>query len=195
MKTLIAILLFPLLTLAQLRDSVKIKTSIYEIVYSEILESPLRITYTVQCTNGTASRAGMDFYTEKGIHTSDGKDYVDNVWDKGHMAPAADFNCTKEMLKQTFSYVNCALQDQYLNRGVWKTLEAQEREWAKKEMVSVYIKVVFTKESIEIPTGATIPMGFFKTIYLHSSKKTYLYFFANIKPTRSSYTEYLINSK
>ena len=195
MKTLIAILLFPLLTLAQLRDSVKIKTSIYEIVYSEILESPLRITYTVQCTNGTASRAGMDFYTEKGIHTSDGKDYVDNVWDKGHMAPAADFNCTKEMLKQTFSYVNCALQDQYLNRGVWKTLEAQEREWAKKEMVSVYIKVVFTKESIEIPTGSTIPMGFFKTIYLHSSKKTYLYFFANIKPTRSSYTEYLINSK
>jgi endonuclease G len=195
MKTLITILLFPLLTLAQLRDSVKVKTSIYEIVYSEILESPLRITYTVQCTNGTASRAGMDFYTEKGIHTSDGKDYVDNVWDKGHMAPAADFNCTKEMLKQTFSYVNCALQDQYLNRGVWKTLEAQEREWAKTEMVSVYIKVVFTKECIEIPTGATIPMGFFKTIYLHSSKKTYLYFFANIKPTRSSYTEYLINSK
>ena len=195
MKTLIAILLFPLLTLAQLRDSVQIKTSIYEAVYSEKLESPLRITYTVQCPNGTASRAGMDFYTEKGIHTSDGKDYVDNVWDKGHMAPAADFNCTKEMLKQTFSYVNCALQDQYLNRGVWKTLEAQEREWAKKEMVSVYIKVVFTKESIEIPTGATIPMGFFKTIYLHSSKKTYLYFFANIKPTRSSYTEYLINSK
>lgn len=196
MKSLYTILLLvPFTLLAQLRDSVKIKTSIYEIVYSEILESPLRITYTVQCTNGTASRAGMDFYTEKGIHTSDGKDYVDNVWDKGHMAPAADFNCTKEMLKQTFSYVNCALQDQYLNRGVWKTLEAQEREWAKKEMVSVYIKVVFTKESIEIPTGATIPMGFFKTIYLHSSKKTYLYFFANIKPTRSSYTEYLINSK
>ena len=193
MKLLILILLFPLVTLSQLRDSVQIKTSIYEVIYSEKLESPLRVTYTVQCPNGTASRSGMDFYTDKSVHTSDGKDYVDNVWDKGHMAPAADFNCTKEMLYKTFSYVNCALQNQYLNRGVWKTLEAQEREWAKNEMVSVCIEIVFTKESIKLPTGATVPAGFYKIIYLHSSKKTYVYFFVNERPAKSSYTEYLIS--
>ena len=193
MKHLYTILLLvPFVLSAQLKDSVQIKTSIYEAVYSEKLESPLRVTYTVQCPNGTASRAGMDFYTEKGVHTSDGKDYIHNVYDKGHMAPAADFNCTKEMLLKTFSYVNCALQNQYLNRGVWKTLEAQEREWANNEMVSVCIKVVFNKQSIKLPTGATIPSGFYKTIYLHSSKKTYVYYFDNIKPTKSSYTEYLV---
>ena len=118
--------LIPFTLLAQLRDSVQVKTTIYEIVYNEKLESPLKINYTVQCTNGTASRTGMDFYTDKSIHTSDAKDYVDNVYDKGHMAPAADFNCTKEMLYKTFSYVNCALQNQYLNRGVWTMLEVQE---------------------------------------------------------------------
>lgn len=193
MKHLYTILLLvPFVLSAQLKDSVQIKTSIYEAVYSEKLESPLRVTYTVQCPNGTASRAGMDFYTEKGVHTSDAKDYIHNVYDKGHMAPAADFNCTKEMLLKTFSYVNCALQNQYLNRGVWKTLEAQEREWANDEIVSVCIKVVFNKQSIKLPTGATIPSGFYKTIYLHSSKKTYVYYFDNIKPTKSSYTEYLI---
>ena len=194
MKTLIfTLLIFPLLTLAQLRDSVQIKTSIYEAVYSEKLESPLKITYTVQCTNGTASRAGMDFYTDKSIHTSDAKDYVDNVYDKGHMAPAADFNCTKEMLYKTFSYVNCALQNQYLNRGVWKMLEVQEREWAKNEMVSVTIRVIFTDGSSKLPTGASIPVGFLKTIYLHNTKKTYSFYFENIKPIKPSYLNYQIN--
>ena len=191
MKSLYTILLLvPFTLLAQLRDSVQVKTTIYEIVYNEKLESPLKITYTVQCTNGTASRAGMDFYTDKIIHTSDAKDYVDNVYDKGHMAPAADFNCTKEMLYKTFSYVNCALQNQYLNRGVWKMLEAQEREWAKSETVSVIIRVVFTDFNHKLLTGATIPTGFYKTIYLQNSKKTYQYYLPNIKPTKANFTEY-----
>ena len=134
----------------------------------------------------------MDFYTDKSIHTSDAKDYVDNVYDKGHMAPAADFNCTKEMLYKTFSYVNCALQNQYLNRGVWKMLEAQEREWAKSETVSVIIRVVFTDFNHKLLTGATIPTGFYKTIYLYNSKKTHIYYLPNIKPTKASFTEYEI---
>ena len=185
-------LLVPFILSAQLRDSVYIKNSIYEVVYNEKLESPLKVTYTIQCPNGTASRAGMDFYTEKGIHTSDAKDYVSNVYDKGHMAPAADFNCTKEMLFKTFSYVNCALQNQYLNRGVWKMLEAQEREWAKTETTSVCIRVVFDATCIKLPTEAVVPKGFYKTIYLHNSKKTYTYYFENIKPIKASFTEYQI---
>jgi DNA/RNA endonuclease G (NUC1) len=108
------------------------------------------------------------------------------------MAPAADFNCTKEMLYKTFSYVNCALQNQYLNRGVWKMLEVQEREWAKSEIVSVTIKVVFTDSSSKLPTGATIPVGFLKIIYLHNTKKTHVYYFENIKPTKINFTEYKI---
>ena len=73
-STFIIAFLIPFTLLAQLRDSVQVKTTIYEIVYNEKLESPLKITYTVQCTNGTASRAGMDFYTDKSVHTSDAKD-------------------------------------------------------------------------------------------------------------------------
>jgi hypothetical protein len=43
----------------------------------------------------------MDFFTCDSVKTSDSKDYESNVWDKGHMAPAADFNCDKIMLKKT----------------------------------------------------------------------------------------------
>ena len=175
------------------RDSVYVKTQIYEAMYSEVFEEPLWVKYTVQCPNGTASRAGMDFYSDKSVKTSDNADYANNVYDKGHMAPAADFNCTKEMLFMTFSYVNCALQDQYLNRGVWRMLEVQEREWSKSETVQVTIKCIFDNNSIKLPTGATIPTGFYKIIYLEKSKKTYTFYFPNVKPTKSKFNEYLIN--
>jgi endonuclease G len=175
------------------RDSVYVKTQIYEAMYSEVFEEPLWVKYTVQCPNGTASRAGMDFYSDKTVKTSDNADYAANVYDKGHMAPAADFNCTKEMLYMTFSYVNCALQNQYLNRGVWRMLEVQEREWAKLETVTVTIKCVFDSNSIKLPTGATVPTGFYKIIYLENSKKTYTFYFPNVKPTKSKFNEYLIN--
>lgn len=189
---LIAFLIpFYLFSQKQLRDSVYVKTPIYEVMYSEKLESPLWVKYTVLCPAGTASRSGMDFYVCDSIKTSDNADYANNVYDKGHMAPAADFNCTKEMLKQTFSYLNCALQDQYLNRGVWRLLEMQEREWAKLETVQVTISVEF-KNASKLPSGATVPTGFYKTIYLTKSKKLYRYYFPNKKPTTSKFADFLI---
>jgi DNA/RNA endonuclease G (NUC1) len=106
------------------------------------------------------------------------------------MAPAADFNCDKEMLYKTFSYLNCALQNQYLNRGVWKMLEIQEREWAQTQPVTVIIEVVFDKTSPKLSTGATIPSGFKKTIYLEKTKKVHKYYFPNTTPTKEKYTDY-----
>ena len=191
-KLLFALLLVPTLVTAQLRDSVRIKTDIYEVIYSEKLESPRWVKYTVLCPNGTASRSGMDFYTNDSVKTSSNEDYVKNEWDKGHMAPAADFNCDKEMLRKTFSYLNCALQNQYLNRGVWRMLEEQERVWAQKETTTVTINLVFDKTSYTLPTGATVPNGFLKTIYLEKSGKKIKFYFPNMTPTKEKYTEYEI---
>jgi len=191
-KLLFALLLVPTLASAQLRDSVRIKTDIYEVIYSEKLESPRWVKYTVLCPNGTASRSGMDFYTNDSVKTSSNEDYVKNEWDKGHMAPAADFNCDKEMLRKTFSYLNCALQNQYLNRGVWRMLEEQEREWAKKETTTVTINLVFDKTSYRLPTGATVPNGFLKTICLEKSGKKIKFYFPNMTPIKEKYTEYEI---
>ena len=191
-QLLFALLLTPVLATAQLRDSVLIKTDIYEVIYSEKLESPRWVQYTVLCPNGTASRSGMDFYTNDSVKTSSNEDYIKNEWDKGHMAPAADFNCDKEMLHKTFSYLNCALQNQYLNRGVWRMLEMQEREWAKKETTTVTINLVFDKTSYRLPTGATVPNGFLKTICLEKSGKKIKFYFPNMTPTKEKYTEYQI---
>jgi endonuclease G len=187
---LIILLVLTLSLSAQLRDSVYIKTDIYECVYSEVLEQPKFVRYIVLCPDGKAPRTGMDFYTDKEVKTSDNADYAHNVYDKGHMAPAADFNCTKEMLYKTFSYLNCALQHEGLNRVTWRLLEVKERELASKYNVVVEIRCVFDLNSVKLPTGATIPSGFYKTIYVNN--EVYQYYFDNSKPTSSDPEKYRI---
>jgi endonuclease G len=172
------------------RDSVFIKTPIYSCVYSEVLQQPKRVWYTVQCPTGAYPRKGMDFYTNDSVITSDGKDYEANVWDKGHCAPAADFNCTRETLWQTFSYLNCILQHEKLNRGAWRLLEAYERQLALTKVVKVQIDVIYAKNAVKLPTGATIPTAFRKTISFDNKKE--IYYFVNEAPSSTDFKLYLI---
>jgi endonuclease G len=187
-KALLLFLLLPLTVLAQLRDSVNFNNNHFRIVYSETLEGPRSIRYTVLCPTGTASRSGMDFYTEKTIHTSDNADYVANEWDKGHMAPAASFNCTTEMLRGTFTYVNSSLQQQSLNRGVWKKLEVRERELAKEGNVDVFIRVEYVNNPRRVPTNAAIPVGYYKEVKVGNKRECY--YFKNVAPTTSDLEAY-----
>jgi DNA/RNA endonuclease G (NUC1) len=174
-----------------LRDSIVVKTPMFEIVYSEKLEQPKFIRYTVQCPNGTASRTGMDFYVDKTIKTSDAKDYEKNMWDKGHLGPAADFNCDRETLYKTFTYLNCSLQQENLNRTTWRLLEVRERELAKThKVVQVEIRCIFGPKSILLPTGATVPTAYRKTIKYDGV--TEVYYFKNEKPLSTDFTKYKV---
>jgi endonuclease G len=187
-KKLFLLLLLPISLFAQLRDSVYYTTPNFIINYSETLEGPRSVRYTVLCPTGTASRSGMDFYTEKGVKTSDHKDYEANEWDKGHMAPAASFNCNRDMLFSTFTYVNSSLQQQSLNRGVWKKLEVRERELAKTEDVKVFIRVEYGNTPNRVPTNAAIPTGYYKELKVGNKRECY--YFKNTAPTTSDLEAY-----
>jgi endonuclease G len=191
MKKFLLLLLLPLLSFGQLRDSVYVKTDIYEVMYSETLEQPLWVKYQVLCTGAGASRKGMDFYKDKTIHTSDEKDYAYNIYDKGHCAPAADFNCTREMLLKTFSYLNCTLQNERLNRVHWRLLEDYERLLAFSEgPVNVEIKIVFDKNPRRVPAGAAIPTAFYKII--KTKNKTLVFYFLNEAPKKATFVDYQV---
>ena len=171
------------------RDSVLVKTPIFTVMYSETKEQPLWVKYTARPIKKVADRKELDFHTEEKYYTSDSKDYYKNVWDKGHMAPAAHFTDSKENLKQTFTYLNSALQHEKLNRGEWRLLEAQERVWADSEVLEVHIKVVFSSKSEKLPTGGVVPDGFYKTIHFTKSGKVMCFYFPNQAPTKK-WTEY-----
>jgi endonuclease G len=189
---LFSILLFLQISVfSQLRNSVYVQTAIFNIVYSEKLQQPKWVEYTVLCHDGKISRKGLDFYPVKGISTSTNEDYENNIYDKGHLAPAADFNCNQDYLKQTFSYLNCVLQHERLNRGVWRLLESRERELSKQYKVSVEIRMNYSKNSKVLPTGATVPDSFTKTIMYNNKKEKY--FFKNEEPKSSDPNLYRVN--
>ncbi len=152
-----------------------IKTDIFTVKYSEEYEQPLWLEYKILCPNGHAERTGMNFWIPNGIKTSDDDDYVNNIYDKGHLAPAAAFNCDKETLLKTFSYLNSALQHEGLNRGQWARLESFERSLVNffNEEVNVKVEVLFEGELKKVKGGATIPSGFRKTITVSGVSKTF----------------------
>jgi endonuclease G len=128
------------------------------------------------------NRGAMDFYKEPNIKTSDAADYKSNIYDKGHGAPAASFSDNMVNLKQTFSYLNCIMQDQYLNRGEWRLLEEQIRKWDDTENITVLIKTFFDTPVKRVPTGAAIPSYLQKHIYFEKSNKWRCFVFLNQKP-------------
>lgn len=185
------LLLIPFTVFGQKYEATNtITTDIYTIYYNSSIEQPLKVEYTVKCPKGGVSREGMDFWVPKNVHTSDDDDYSNNVWDKGHMAPAAAFNCTKEMLHTTFSYVNSALQHESLNRGVWNRLEQFERNLANFFDVNVTIDVLFDSTEQRLPTGAVIPTGFRKTLTFNNT--SYVFEFPNEDTKGSDWIDYLV---
>ena len=159
------------------------QTSIFKAVYSEVLEQPLWVEYTSENRPTKASRKGLDFYTVTDIHTSDAQDYANNIYDKGHMAPAATFADSPEHMKATFSYINCALQNERLNRGEWRLLEEQERTWDDTQNLKIKIECIFSDNSVKLPTGATVPDAFKKHINFQKSNTWKCFRFPNIAPT------------
>ncbi len=160
-----------------LREEVMVENSVFRISYNETKEQPNWIEYDVRDFVKVADRGNMDFYTVGDIWTSDDNDYYKNEWDKGHMAPAGSFTDSWSNLAKTFSFVNCALQKDSLNRGEWRELEEQVREWARDQgTVSVRIELKFSSDSKVLNTGATVPDGFFKYLTFSDNRKMCFYF-------------------
>jgi endonuclease G len=182
MKKIVILFSFLIVSLISFGQNVRIKNNVFEVLYSQSLEQPLIIKYRSINRPTNVNRGAMDFYKEPTIKTSDADDYKANIYDKGHGAPAATFSDNMENLKQTFSYLNCIMQDKYLNRGEWRMLEEQIRKWDDTENITVLIKTFFDTPAKRVATGAAIPSHLQTHIYFEKQKKWKCYVFLNEKP-------------
>jgi endonuclease G len=182
MKKIVILFSFLIVSLVSFGQNVRIKNNVFEVLYSQSLEQPLVIKYRSINRPTNVNRGAMDFYKEPTIKTSDADDYKANIYDKGHGAPAATFSDNMENLKQTFSYLNCIMQDKYLNRGEWRMLEEQIRKWDDTENITVLIKTFFDTPAKRVATGAAIPSHLQTHIYFEKQKKWKCYVFLNEKP-------------
>ena len=139
-------------------------------------------------------RKGFNFYNVDSVYTSNNADYKNNIWDKGHLAPAGSFSDTEGNLRATFSFLNCVLQHYYLNRNEWAQLEGQVRDWvvADNADIDVRIDIIFDYGHQILPTGAHVPSAFKKTLnFANGTKKCF--YFPNAHTNGKDWTEFEIS--
>ena len=166
------------------RTEVIVENQVFKVWYNEVKEQPVKLIYTSTDRPKNVDRGNMNFYTESEVYTSNNADYYNNIWDKGHLAPAATYSDSMVNLKQTFSFLNCALQNQYLNRGDWRLLEEQEREWDDEQNLTITVDLVWDAEYEILPTGGHIPTDMIKHIYFEQDGEWRCFEFENVKPTK-----------
>ena len=159
------------------RADVQVEGNVFTVSYNEQLQQPNWIRYDVRSIVKVADRDGMNFYEVDSIITSDNDDYYNNPWDRGHLAPAGSFTDSYENLYATFSFLNCTLQKDQLNRGEWADLEEEIRDWANEfGTLNVEIILHFGAESTTLDTGATIPDAYTKRVTFPDGSQRCFYF-------------------
>ena len=185
MKRLLSLFLLVIpFTLFSQRDSVYIKTSIFDVMYSEKLKEPLWVKYLVKCPEGSASRSGMDFYTNDSVITSTNVDYAHNEYDKGHMAPDGDLSWDQQVEYESFLMTNMAPQAGSLNRGIWKLLETEVRGWAVQlnQPYTIYVGGIYNAQDKKIGNGVIVPHAFYKIVINNTTKQIAGWAFPHVAP-------------
>lgn len=88
----------------------------------------------------STNRAEIPFRADPRIPESDNaEDYAHagRGFDRGHMAPAADFNFDRAALAETYLFSNVCPQIPSMNRGEWARIEAEVRDLARGGSVRV----------------------------------------------------------
>ena len=117
------------------------KHSYFALGYDEKHEQAAWVAYKLDSreTKGRAERED-DFRPDPEIATGSASpsDYSRSGHDRGHLAPAADFKFSKKAMSESFFMSNMSPQKPRFNRGIWKELEEQVRDWVQKDK-SYYI--------------------------------------------------------
>lgn len=94
------------------------------------------------------------------------EEYRHSGFDRGHMVPSGDMKISRAAQRESFYMSNVSPQRPRFNRGIWRKLENQVRDWVRaKGDVHVYTGPVFLKAARFIKgTKLAIPDAFYKII-------------------------------
>jgi len=105
----------------------------YCLLYNEQHEQAEWVAYQLTAPETEKSVDRSDrFLVDPEVITgsAENKDYSGSGFDRGHLAPAADMGWSSTTMKESFFYSNMSPQRPEFNRGIWKKLEEQIRDWA-----------------------------------------------------------------
>jgi endonuclease G len=118
---------------------------------------------------GSAEREFLDFIPDPDIPIGalpQPADYLKSGYDKGHLAPAADFKNSQTKMAETFQFANAVPQVPNSNRHTWKQLEDSTREVAyRRGEIYIISGPIFTANPrTKLRNSVSIPNAVFKIL-------------------------------
>ena len=140
--------------------------------YIEYHEQPAWVTYKLTKTEAItkAAKRGDDFREDSSVPTGSATlaDYRRSGYDRGHLAPAADMAFSSKTMSESFYMSNMSPQKPAFNRGCWKDLEEQVRQFAISEGEIMVVTGPILPDNKTITIGnnkVTVPTHYYKVIY------------------------------
>jgi len=152
----------------------------YLVNYDNQLKIPTMVMYRLTSTD-IVKRTRVDcFRPDVRIESNDQSvliDYVEPIFDRGHLVPRADMNRSRVSMLNTFVLSNMMPQQANFNQGIWRTLETLVRVWASlRGDVIVVTGAIFDQDGDELRDADTrakrvrprnnvaIPTHFYKVV-------------------------------
>lgn len=142
----------------------------YTIRYSEPHEQAIWVAYPLSSDSLRQEKHDRtnDFRKDPRVRTGSAQlsDYKGSGFDRGHLAPAADFSYDDFALSQSFYLSNMSPQNPSFNRGIWKKLEDKVRDWAmENDNIYVVTGPVLNKQFKTIGANeVSIPDYYYKIV-------------------------------
>lgn len=134
-------------------------------------------------TTGTAEQD--DYFI---VHPSrKGKEKYEGFgFDRGHLAPSADFRWYAKAVSESYYYSNMSPQRPELNQEKWAELESALRSYVLQHEVPLAIitgPVLHDSlpKIVRSPNGVSIPEYFYKVVYDHTNQRAIAFLMGNTK--------------
>ena len=146
----------------------------YSLGYSETHEQAAWVCYVLSKSEcrGEEDRSSSFYEDDKvtsGSASAD--DYKASGYDRGHLAPAGDMTYSPLAMKESFYYSNMSPQVPSFNRGIWKNLETQVRDWGKISGPLLVLTGPLLTDSLPVigPDSVAVPEWYYKIVVNSSS--------------------------
>lgn len=159
----------------------------YAVIHSCAVKAPIAVFehLTPAAMSGSAVRKD-DFRPDPAVTPNCSAtlaDYatVGKTHDRGHMSPAKNNTINPEIMSESFFLSNMVPQVANNNRGIWKQLEMQERQWAMAPGTDFYIISggIYDAGHAKTGNGLGIPTRLYKIIIEKNSKRVMAYLMPN----------------
>ncbi|MCB0368965.1 MAG: DNA/RNA non-specific endonuclease [Bdellovibrionales bacterium] len=159
-----------------------IKHRAYEVSYNLFHLNPNWVYHRLHRKNleNSCAKRSKGFYTDKELVrdnipndlTIGAKAFQGSGFDRGHMAPSADFVWDQDVNKESFYMTNMSPQAPGLNQQTWEKLERHVRRWAcGAGELEVYTGPVLKENLMRLSSCVSIPAMYFKVLLYYKDGK------------------------